>query len=487
MPLSSLIFELKAYKRQFFLLWMIVGHFLVTKAQPKISLGPTEIPVNQPFTITVSANEPLKGLSNFPDIQGLLKAGTSSSTESSWVNGQVSATYSLTQNYIASKQGTYKLPAFVMSFNGVKIRQDAAVIKVVAATKAQPPGDPFGDPFADLFEREQVTYYDVKDDAFLGLTSSKNEVFVGEGFTLTLAFYVAETNRAELQFFKLAEQLGEILKKIKPANAWEENFGIEEIQQSIVIINGKKYTRFKIFEAAYFPINPSDIALPPVALTMLKFKEANQPTLFRSQYQQDYKDYYTQPLSIKVKPLPPHPLKDRVSVGRFRLLEALDKTRVKTGQSVKYGFTILGEGNFASVKLEPQNLSSPEVLDAGNLQNISRANGRVTGKKLFNFYLIPREPGSFNLKDVFQWVYFDPYSQKYDTLKAQARLTSFGESQKSTAIRAQQRDDFYQWAEKQSNTLFKLGIDDDFRFWMNILLSVLGLAGAIFIFRKRSG
>lgn len=465
---------------------MLLGAVFVTKAQPNISLGPTEIPINQPFTITISASEPLKGLSNFPDIQGLLKAGTSSSTESSWVNGQVSATYSLTQNYIASKQGNYKIQPFVMTVNGQKIKHPGGVVKIVSPAKASPNADPFGDPFADLFEREEVTYSDVKDDAFLGLTTSKKEVFVGEGFTLTLAFYVAETNRAELQFYKVAEQLADILKKIKPANAWEENFGIEEIQQTPVVLNGKKYTRFKIFEAAYFPINPTSIDLPQVQMTMVKFKEANQPTLFRSQYQQDFKDYSTQSLAIKVKPLPPHPLKDQISVGRFRLTESLNKSKVKTGQSTNYGFAIEGEGNFSAIKMEVPTQNGLEILDAGNIQNISRANGRVLGRKKFNFYLIPREPGSFNLKSVFQWVYFDPYLAKYDTLKAQTIFTSFGESQKGVTIRAQQKDDFYQWAEKQSNTLFKLGVNADFRFWMNLILAIVGLLGTFFIFWRRT-
>ena len=63
---------------------------------------------------------------------------------------------------------------------------------------------------------------------FFALSTDKSEVFVGEGFTLTLAFYVAETNRAGLSFYNTSEQLAEIKKTITPANCWEENFNIEK-------------------------------------------------------------------------------------------------------------------------------------------------------------------------------------------------------------------------------------------------------------------
>ena len=48
---------------------------------------------------------------------------------------------------------------------------------------------------------------DVKDDAFLALSTSKDTVFMGEGFTATLAFYVSEKNQAPLQFYDLGNSL----------------------------------------------------------------------------------------------------------------------------------------------------------------------------------------------------------------------------------------------------------------------------------------
>ena len=88
------------------------------------------------------------------------------------------------------------------------------------------------------------------------MTTSQDEVYLGEGFTATLAFYVAEENQAPLQFYDLGKQLTDILKLIKPSNAWEENFNIENINGSPVSINGENYTQYKIYQATFYPLKP---------------------------------------------------------------------------------------------------------------------------------------------------------------------------------------------------------------------------------------
>ena len=71
---------------------------------------------------------------------------------------------------------------------------------------------------------------DIEANAFLALTTDKPEVYVGEGFTTTLAFYVSEENRAELRFYDLGKQITDIVKEIKPNTCWEENFNIDNIR-----------------------------------------------------------------------------------------------------------------------------------------------------------------------------------------------------------------------------------------------------------------
>src|SRR5690606_36539354 len=94
------------------------------------------------------------------------------------------------------------------------------------------------DPCDDFFGRGETEFVDIREDAFLAMTTNKDEVFVGEGFNATLSFFVEEDNRAPLSFYELGKQLSDILKKIRPANCWEENFNIENIEGETVRIQG---------------------------------------------------------------------------------------------------------------------------------------------------------------------------------------------------------------------------------------------------------
>ena len=61
----------------------------------QIDLGPDEISENQAWTITITVtNDRLKNYDNFPDIEGFRKRGTSTQSQTSIVNGQISSSQS---------------------------------------------------------------------------------------------------------------------------------------------------------------------------------------------------------------------------------------------------------------------------------------------------------------------------------------------------------------------------------------------------------
>ena len=65
-----------------------------------VTLGADEVAANQFWQITITVeNERLKSYSPFPDIDGLMKRGTSSSTSTQFINGKMSSSQSIIQNY----------------------------------------------------------------------------------------------------------------------------------------------------------------------------------------------------------------------------------------------------------------------------------------------------------------------------------------------------------------------------------------------------
>jgi hypothetical protein len=308
---------------------------------------------------------------------------------------------------------------------------------------------------------------------------------MGEGFTATLAFYVAVANRAPLQFYDLGRQLSTILKKVKPQNCWEENFNIEKINGLPMEINGKQYTQYKIYQGEFYPLNTEDIIFPKVSLEMIKYKVAKNPSFFGQNRQEGFKTFYSRPVTVKVKDLPSHPLKDAVAVGHFQLRENIDKTNINTGQSFSYDFNIYGEGNVAA-------LNSPEIPESPDIefykpnieQNIRRSNNTVTGAKSFTYYGIPNEPGTYKLEDYFQWIYFNTRKSKYDTLKSSVVIHVTGESKKNETIIANDLGPFYDLIEVEDNTLMHQNDWERIKMIANAFILLILAASVYVIFKK---
>ena len=481
---------LKRVLRVVFLLvsaFCLLPNFLFSQ-NIQIILGPDEVGENQVWTISVTANnESLKSYDNFPDLDGFRKRGTSTQSQTSIVNGQISSSQSIVMTYMPTQQGTFTLPAFKMKINGQSISSPGKKIKVSPPVQVRSV-----DPFRSFFDRDpasdargETEFVDVKEDALLALSTSKNEVFVGEGFTTTLSFLVADNNRAPMQFYELGKQLSDILKKLKPSNCWEENFNIENIEGEPVDINGKGYTQYKIYQATYYPLNSQAVQFPSVALEMIKFKVAKNPSFFGQNRKEDFKSFYSKAKTIKVKELPPHPMKDAVAVGVYKLDERIGATDLETRQSVGYEFNIFGEGNISSVEkpdIKKDNVF--EFYEPNIKQSVNRENGRVTGTKSFSYFMIPKEPGTYNLGHYFQWVFFNPNSKKYDTLRSNQVVNVMGESQRNQAIESTDVGSFYDRMGTTDNTLQSSVTSNRLKIGLNIFILLMLGASAYLVFKK---
>lgn len=473
----------------FFLATMLI--FGYVRAQGiQIELGPDEIGQNQAWTITVTVNnDRLKNYDNFPDIEGFQKRGTSSSSQTNITNGQISSSQSIIMTYVPLRQGMVSVPSFKMKVNDQLFSVTGKKVKVGAPVQQQQT-DPFRSFFdrdpSDFFGRNQPTeFVDIKEDALLALTTNREEVYVGEGFTATLSFLIADNNRAPMQFHDLGKQLSEILKKLRPANCWEENFNIENIEGEPIQVGNKRYTQYKIYQATFFPLNSQPVVFPSIGLEMIKFKVAKNPSFFGQNRQEDFKTFYSKAKTIKVKELPPHPLRDAVAVGKYKLDERINRTQLQTGQSVSYDFNVYGEGNISAIaKPTVDKNAAFDFYEPNVKQNVNRESGRVAGTKSFSYFMIPKEPGTYKLGDYFRWVFFNPETKKYDTLRSQQVVTVLGESYKNQAIGSNDLGSFYDRIDAADNTLRAASGNHWLKATVNIFI-VLVLGATLFFLIKR--
>lgn len=469
----------------FFLLALV--SFAARAQKVEISLGPDEISQSDAWTITVVVyNSSLKTYDKFPDIKGFRKGNTSTRLMTSNMNGQITSTEAVVMTYFPLKTGVITVNSFGMKVNDKYVRVAGKKVTVKPAVQYRRPNrsNSYKTP-NDFFGEEEPEFLDVKDDAFLMLTTDKSEVYVGEGVNASLAFYMAENNVSMLRFHDLSKQMTEIIKKLKPTNCWEENFNIENVEGELATVNGRSYLRYNIYQATFYPFNNQQIVFPGVSLDMIKMKVARNPSLFRSNTIEGLKTYSSKTVNVRVKDLPPHPLRNSVAVGEFKLNEQIADQRVQTGQSVAYEFNITGEGNISSIAKPTVNTDGVfEIYDPSNTQEIGRSRDKIYGTKSFRYFMIPREPGAYKLAPYFQWIFFSPARKTYDTLRSDLQLTVEGPSRKNETIESNDPGAFYDTIEVADNSLKKVSTNAWERWAFNSFLVLMLGASAFLLLRK---
>lgn len=492
MKANILFLEERLFQNNILFLSFFFGFFVITglsQAQNvSVQLGPNQIGSNEQYTITLKVeSDRLRRYGDFPDIPGFEKAGTSTSSSTNIVNGQISSSYGVTQSYLPAREGTFKLAPFTVAVNDTEVSSPGTTITVGPPKQRNAQNPFFSDPFDDLFGRrsQPQEFVDVKAEAFLALTTSQDSVYLGEGFTTTLAFYLSDKNQAPLQFYDIGKQLTDILKEIRPSSVWEENFNIENINGQTVTINGESYTQYKIYQATYYPNNTESIRFPSVPLTMIKYKVAKNPSFFGRRRQEDFKTFRTEPHTVYVNELPPHPLNESVAVGNYRLDESISDQALNTGGSFNYTFKIVGEGNINYIeKPNVRTTDAFDFYDPSVEQNINRRNNYVTGSKAFSYYAVPNEPGEYDLGEYFNWVFFNPSTRQYDTLRSDITVKVEGKSRKNEYISSQDVGPFYNKIASVDNTLQSRGNDGWLQLAANILIIGMLVITAVVVFKK---
>jgi hypothetical protein len=274
--------------------------------------------------------------------------------------------------------------------------------------------------------------------------------------------------------------------ELKPANCWEENFNITSIQPEKVEFNGKRWTKFKVYEANFYPFNVGEVDFPSVAWEMIKYKVAKNPSFFGSNRLQDFKTFYSQPKAVKVKPLPPHPLRNEVSVGNYQLRENFTEKDVATGEGFTYNFAITGEGNISSIRPpKKKNFQKLNSFDPNEKQQVNKGRGRITGMKEFGYFITLNEEERVAMDDHFEWIYFNPSLEKYDTLRPKAVINVTGESKVNMAISSSRLGGLYDLIEVEDNKLLNQRYKYYFSAFINLLLvGAVVLLGYLIVKRK---
>ncbi|WP_210466332.1 BatD family protein [Rufibacter roseolus] len=475
-------------KAVIFFLWFMAWAAWCSAQGHTVEFGPTAIPIDQYFTISLKSPgvRPAK-VEGFPEIEGLQKSTQKSFTTTITRGTKTSMVYTLTQQYAPLKEGEVTVKPFTLVVDGKNVPVPGVKVKVGPSAPAGPvPKDSSAAPVP--ISAAAPEFVDVKENAFLTLHVPKEKVFVGEAVPVSLWFYVADADLGLLDFFEFESQIGTIVRQLKQRSTLEEVVQQEEILPEKIKIGEKPFTRYKLYEAILFPITPQSLRFPVVSLRMIKYKIAKNPSLLTQNRLPENKTYSAQSKEVTVRGLPPHPLRDQVAVGVFRLEEQVSRKTISLNQNLVYHFNIKGEGNIRTLPA-PQSMgisSELEIYSPEIRQSQQVVQGRLVGNKTFRYFIVGRQAGEFPLKELFQWVFFNPVTARYDTLRPALTVQVRGQEDQNSFIRAQDVGDFYNIAATESNELISIDQFKEVRLYTNVVLGLLlGVASFIFILKRK--
>lgn len=399
----------------------LLGMSLV-EAQTLRVAAPATVYEGQKFTVNFELNE--RG-SNFkgPTFKGfstLSGPGISNNSSMSIVNGKVSHSVSTTFTYLllADQIGSFTVGSASCVVDGKTISSEPFTIKVEKGNPQQQQAQQqrnqggWGDPWGRQPQPQQPATIDSK-SLFARATINKSNLYQGEQAIITYKIYT-QVPVQQYQIDKLPGNKGfwaEDLSEGKQPKQYEET------------VDGRRYMVAEIRRGALFAQESGHLKIEPLNLDVLAIVQQQRRRTgsiwdlfddpFFNPQQAVEKHLTSNSLNVNVKPLPPAPDGFYGAVGNFDVSGGVDNAEVKANEAITYRITISGSGNLMLIN-EPQlNLSNAfEVYDPQVKDKINRTEGGVSGSRTFEWVVIPRTQGDYEIP-AFTFVYFNPASGQY--------------------------------------------------------------------------
>ncbi len=377
--------------------------------------------------------------SNFksPDFKGfVVLSGPMQGQNIQIINGKTFRSVSFSYTLTTSKAGDYTINSASIAVGGNIVKSNPITIKVMPETDAQKQQNQEN---AKQDKELSVQAQDIlKKNIFVKLNVSKKDVYLGEQITATYKLYVnPELNLIQMNPSKVPTFEG----------FWAQELSNDKLSWAREIIDGVAYNSAIIKQVVLFPQKSGKLTAEPYEFDFIvrlkvqgRKQQRNDPFggLFDDFFSSSFKDFNYKAKSetgnINVKELPANqPETFNGSVGDITLDVWLDKTKTKTGEPVSLNVKISGRGNLKLI--EPLSLSFPpefEIYDPKINDNTNVSVAGMSGSKIFEYLMIPRNPGNFKIEPVV-FSYFDLNTKQYKTLTSKEFVISVEKGNNSDA------------------------------------------------------
>ena len=391
----------------------------------------------QQFSATVSKNNVTQGerfqitftLENAegsgfkaPDFRGFsVLMGPSTSQQMSFVNGQMSRSIGYSFVLQAGNPGDYTIGSASINAGGKTLQTKPITIKVLkgdqgASAQSQQDGQKSLDQQAQDILRQNI---------FLKVFVSKKQVYWGEYLLATYKIYynrelaIVNNRLSELPTFQ---------------GFWSQELEMQGQNPEQEIVNGKPYSVVTLKKYVLIPQQSGQLKVDDLQWEFTVRLQVVDPNRRRHSI---FDDFFDDPFfgrnnsrdfsykaktgteTVTVKPLPDNaPASFNGAVGNLSMEAWVDKKQATTNDPITLKAKISGNGNMKLVN--ELNLNFPpdfEKFEPKVADNLSIGAGGISGNKVFEYLLLPKNPGHFRIDPV-EFTYFDLSKKAYITLKS---------------------------------------------------------------------
>lgn len=410
---------------------------LNAKAQEEVSItagAPRVVRVGEQFRLNFTVNAEPQSF-NAPGMEDFyVLSGPNQSTSHSFriINGRRTSSTTITYTYYlqATGEGEYTIPPAMVTVDGREYRSNPVSIEVIAGDReaAQPAESGQG-------SEEQSTDIDVGEELFVRLHTDRSSIYQGEHIIVTIKLYT------RLQITRFGESDMPDF----------DGFWTQEIQAPTQLtliredVNGRIFNTGMIRKVILFPQKTGQITISPFSLETYIRQQVRRPQspqslfddFFGSTYTEVQKLLMSEPVTIEVKPLPAGaPADFSGTVGKVGLQAEVDRRELETNDALTYRIIISGTGNIQLAEAPDVNFPPDfESYDPKVQTNVDNTDGGQSGRKTFEYLLIPRHAGNYRIPPV-SLSYFDPASKQYKTLSTSEfnLVVSKGEESETVSV-----------------------------------------------------
>ena len=391
-------------------------------SQTLTASAPSQVSVGEQFRLTYTINT--QNVSEFragnipEELEVLIGPNRSMQSSYQMINGHTSSSSSITYTYIvvATKNGSYTIPAAHATVDGKSIASNTLKITVSGNARSQTNS---GGGQQRQRDNEGVELRDAGSrisgsDLFIKVSANKKRVYEQEPILLTYKVYTLVS----------LTQLEGKMPDLKGFHTQEVDLP-QQKSFKIETVNGRPYRTVTWSQYVMFPQLTGKLEIPSITFNGIVVQQNRNIDPFEaffnggSGYIEVKKQIQAPGIEIQVDPLPTRPAKFSGGVGKFNISAQIDKTEVKANDPIKLHLVISGVGNLKLIK-QP-NVEFPKDFDKYDAKITDKtklsANG-VEGSMIYDILAVPRHQGKYEIPPI-EFTYFDTTTKKYETVKTE--------------------------------------------------------------------